>query len=229
MSGSINWENTIPVLSKICAKHFPAIGEQKCKGHGNTIWSAFVDGKTVEYILNNDKHPVEDIEQLCKIANQIRLAIAGFKKVGPIGLNALSDVLTEDLKKRDLPSIDYLDTSERIQNHLSKLQNIIEKTVKQIDPKALTPMAQLAGSHENMATKVGRRSLETAANVTNTAAEIYANETGNKAIWSVDAYNRKDPLQEGFPSFLNDVFSALSITANVERQIKNFRKDKTKK
>ena len=120
MSGSINWENTIPVLSKICAKHFPAIGDQKCNGHGNTIWSAFIDGKAVEHIVNNDKQPVEDIEQLYKIANQIRLAIAGFEKVGPIGLNALSHVLTEDLKERDLPSIDYLDTSERIQNHLSR-------------------------------------------------------------------------------------------------------------
>lgn len=229
MSGSINWENTIPVLSKICAKHFPAIEDQECKGHGNTIWSAFVDGKAVEHIVNNDKQPVEDIEQLYKIANQIRLAIAGFEKVGPIGLNALSDVLTEDLKKRDLPSIDYLDSSERIQNHLSKLQNIIDKTVKQIDPDALTLMAQLAGSNENITTKVGRKQLETAANVTDTAADIYKNETGNEATWSLDPYDEKDPLQEGFPCFLNDIFSALSITANVERQIKNFRKDKTKK
>ena len=229
MSGSINWENTIPVLSKICAKHFPTIGDQKCKGHGNTIWSAFVDGKAVEYIVNNDKQPVEDIEQLYKIANQIRLAIAGFEKVGLIGLNALSDVFTEDLKKRDLPSIDCLDSSERIQNHLSKLQNIIDKTVKQIDPDALTLMAQLAGSNENITTKVGRKQLETAANVTDTAADIYKNETGNEATWSLDPYDEKDPLQEGFPCFLNDIFSALSITANVERQIKNFRKDKTKK
>ena len=229
MSGGINWENTIPLLSKICAKHFPAIGNQQCNAHGNTIWSAFVDGRAVEYIVNNDKQPVDDIEQLSKIANQIRLAITGFKKVGPIGLNALSDVFTEDLKKRNFPSVDYLEPHQRVLDHLSQLQSIIDKAVKQIDPETLTPMAQLAGSHQNMSTKVGRNSLETAAHVTNTAAEIYEKEIGRKATWSVDAYNRKDPLDSGFPSFLNDIFSVLLITANVERQIKNYRKDKTKK
>ena len=229
MSGSINWENTIPVLSKICAKHFPAIGDQKCKGHGNAIWSAFVDGRAVEYIVNNDEQPADDIEQLNKIANQLRLAIEGFEKIGPIGLNAIADLPSEHLDQLGLTSVEDLQPYERIQDHLSQVRNIIDTANKQIDPDALTLMAQLAGSHANITTKVGRKKLETAANVTDTAADIYKNETGNEATWSLDPYDEKDPLQEGFPCFLNDIFSALSITANVERQIKNFRKDKTKK
>jgi hypothetical protein len=229
MSGNINWENTIPVLSKICAKHFPAIRDENCQSHGNTLWSAFVDGKTVEYITNNNKKPVEDIEQLSKIANQLRLAIEGFEKIGPIGLNAIADLPSEHLDQLGLTSVEDLQPHERIQDHLSQVRNIIDTANKRIDPDAPTLMAQLAGSNENITTKVGRKQLETAANVTDTAADIYKNETGNEATWSLDPYDEKDPLQEGFPCFLNEIFSALSITANVERQIKNFRKDKTKK
>ena len=95
-----NWDYIEEHISEIIVKHTTISDPELVMAKTNSIVDAWLDGKSFEKIIANDKPPNEDADKLMEASAHLDLAIKALMKIGRIGNRALLSQSKDDISQK---------------------------------------------------------------------------------------------------------------------------------
>ena len=226
-----NWDYIEEHISEIIVKHTTISDPELVMAKTNSIVDAWLDGKSFEKIIANDKPPNEDADKLMEASAHLDLAIKSLMKIGRVGNRALLSKSNDDISQKRTRGYTQTEASysEILAKSLLPLSNHIKSASSLIKHDDLGLVAILSNTKKNPPRKKGRKQNFTALNVTRACAVIFEAGTGLKAKITRNTYVDSSTAGGAFHAFLSEVFKFLEIKASAEHFIKELRSEEMRK
>jgi len=217
-----NWDYIKEQISEIICKHTTKFLPELIASRADDIIDAWLDGKSWDEIISNDKSPDEDATNLAKAAAKLDLAISFLMKIGHIGNCALEGQSIDRDSQIQTPR--YMSNeasySAKLANSLRPLSIQMQSASKALKSNDLGLVAVLSGTNENPPRPKGRKPNFTALNVTKACAKIFEEGTGLNAKIARLHHVERGSEKGLFHPFVSEIFMFFEIDANAEHFIR---------
>ena len=220
-----DWGYIADEIEKIIDRYTTKPGLEDTRASTNAIIDAWLDGKSFDNIVKNDRQPEQDQEELIRAAAQLDLAIKSISKVGYLGTKALEDI--NAARNYQLPAED--EYREALLKSLRPISRQLKKAADKITSSDRGMIAILSGNEENPPVKLGRKQNHTALNISRMCATIFEARTDKQATVTHNPVDDTDTATGLFHRFLTEIFEFLEVEANPEHFIKKLRAEQKQK
>ena len=233
-------EDTYSKISDVLRNHFGNASEDALKAAALDINSDFGVWSSIEFMERSDTDPAKDIELINKSISYLKKAQDALSKVGWYGCKAMEPIAKAEIKKEIGHSfreemddgsfvwpVDGRSSRATTINLINELEKKLTEAKNQIDPNAPSLWTALDEGAERQKRVKPKETV--ACDIAKACGKQFYELTGQRPTVSTNPYKTGRPAYGPFLDFVNDIFSALEISASAEVWAKNACKELSRK